>query len=108
MRSQATYRGPEGQRFALEPPPYGVGWTEVAYEAQMIFVYVSEPGEPGHHFVQLLAYDADRNEVGRKSGWVGEMNRNWVMIIEARECSLLAQSLRNWRGGPQPRRSADA
>lgn len=32
---------------------------------------VSEPGEPGHHLVQLLAYDADGNEVGRKKvgGW---------------------------------------
>ena len=71
MRLQATYRGPEAQRFAQEPPPYGAGWPEVAYEAHTIFVYVSEPGEPGHHFVQLLAYDADGNEVGRRQvgGW---------------------------------------
>lgn len=43
----------------------------MAYEAQTIFAYVSEPGEPGHGFVQLLAYDADGNEVGRKrlGGW---------------------------------------
>jgi hypothetical protein len=45
MRLQATYRGPEAQRFALEPPPYG---------------------EPGAYFVLMLAYDADGNEVGRK------------------------------------------
>jgi hypothetical protein len=32
----------------------------------MTFVCVSEPGESGHRFVQLLACDADGNEVGRK------------------------------------------
>jgi hypothetical protein len=72
MRLQATYRGPEAQRFAQEPPPYGAGWPEVAYEAQTIFVYVSEPGEPGHQFVQLLAYDAYGDEVGRKKVGGGE------------------------------------
>lgn len=37
MRLQATYRGPEAQRFALDAP-YGAGWPEVAYEAEAIFV----------------------------------------------------------------------
>ena len=71
MKLQATYRGPEAQRFALEPAPYGADWPDVAYEADVIFVYVSEPHEPGHYFVQLLAYDAYGNEVGRKQlgGW---------------------------------------
>ena len=43
----------------------------MAHEAQTIFIQVSEPGEPRHHFVQLLAYDAEGNEVGRKKvrGW---------------------------------------
>jgi len=66
MRLQATYRGPEAQRFALEPPPYGADWPDVAYEAETIFVYVSEPSDPGHYFVQLLAFDAEGDEVGRK------------------------------------------
>lgn len=66
MRLQATYRGPEAQRFALEPPPYGADWPEVAYEADVIFVYEKEPHEPGAHFYLLLAYDAARNEIGRK------------------------------------------
>jgi hypothetical protein len=57
---------PEAQRFALEPPPYGADWPEVAYEASTILVYVSEPSDPGHYFVQLLAYDAEGREVGRK------------------------------------------
>jgi len=38
-RVQATYRGPEAQRFAQEPPPYGAGWPDVAHEAEVIFVY---------------------------------------------------------------------
>lgn len=62
-----TNTGPEAQRFALEPLPFGAGWPEVAYEAETIAVCVSEPGEPSHHFLQLLAYDADGNEVGRKN-----------------------------------------
>lgn len=66
MRLQATYRGPEAQRFAQEPPPYGAGWPEVAYEAKTILVYVSEPSDLGHYFVQLLAYDADGNELRYK------------------------------------------
>ena len=66
MRLQATYRGPEAQRFALEPPPYGAGWQEVADEAHVIFVYAKEPHEPGAYFVLALAYDVDGNEVGRK------------------------------------------
>ena len=66
MRLQATYRGPEAQRFALEPPPFGAGWPDVADDAETIFVYVSEPHEPGHCFVPLLAYDAEGIEVGRK------------------------------------------
>lgn len=66
MRLRATCKDPEAQRFALEPPPYGAGWPNVAYEASPIFVYVSEPSDPGHYFVQLLAFDAEGNEVGRK------------------------------------------
>jgi hypothetical protein len=66
MRLQATYRGAEAQRFALEPPPYGAGWPEVADEAAVIFVYEKEPYEPGAYFVLLLAYDAEGNEAGRK------------------------------------------
>ncbi|MFW6116305.1 MAG: hypothetical protein ACOC6F_01130 [bacterium] len=71
MRLQHTYRGPEAQRFALEPPPYGAGWPEVADEAEEIFVYEKEPPEPGAHFYLLLAYDAEQNEIGRKrvTGW---------------------------------------
>jgi hypothetical protein len=38
----------------------------VAYEAETILVYESEPSDPGHQFVLLLAYDGDGNEVGRK------------------------------------------
>jgi hypothetical protein len=38
----------------------------VADEAETIFVYESESDEPGVHFFLLLAYDADKNEVGRK------------------------------------------
>jgi hypothetical protein len=59
MRLLQTYRGPEAQRFALEPPPYGADWPEVAYEAEVIFVHGSEPDEPGPHFYLLLAYDAE-------------------------------------------------
>jgi hypothetical protein len=47
----------------------------MAYEAQTIFVYVSEPGELGHQFVQLPAYDADGNEVGRKKVGGGRWTR---------------------------------
>jgi len=46
MRLQATYRGPDAQRFAQEPPPYGAGWPDVAHEAEVIFVYEKEPHEP--------------------------------------------------------------
>jgi len=35
VRHIATYRGAEAQRYALEPPPYGAGWPEVAYEADV-------------------------------------------------------------------------
>jgi hypothetical protein len=66
MKHEATYRGAEAQRFAREPPPYGAGWSEVADEAAVIFVYEKEPHEPGVYFVLLLAYDAEGNEVGRK------------------------------------------
>jgi hypothetical protein len=66
MRLMNAYRGPEAQRFAREPPPYGAGWPEVADEARVIFVYIKEPHEPGAYFVLALAYDADGNEVGRK------------------------------------------
>jgi len=71
MKLQATYRGAEAQSFALEPPPLGADWPEVAYEADVIYVYTKEPHEPGPYFVQLLAYDAEGNEVGRKKlgGW---------------------------------------
>ena len=63
----ATYRGPEEvQPYALELPPDGADWPEVAYELEVIFVYEKGPQEPGPHFYQLLAYDADGNEVGRK------------------------------------------
>jgi hypothetical protein len=61
-----TYTGPEARRFALKPLPFGAGWPEVVYEAETIAVCVSEPGEPGHHLLQLLVYDTDGNEVGRK------------------------------------------
>jgi hypothetical protein len=66
MKLQATYRDAEAQRFALEPPPYSAGWPDVAFEASIMFVYVSEPSDPGHYFVQLLAFDVEGNEVGRK------------------------------------------
>ena len=66
MRFQATYQGPDAQRFALEPPPYGPCRPQVAYQAQKILDYVSEPGEPGPQFVQLLACDAYGTEVVRK------------------------------------------
>jgi len=71
MRLQATYQGPDAQRFAQEPPPYGAGWPDVAHEAHVIFVYEEEPPEPRAHFYLLLAYDAERNEVGRQrlEGW---------------------------------------
>lgn len=66
MRLLQTYRGADAQRFALEPPPFGAGWPEVAYEAETIFVYEKEANELGEHFYLLLAYDAEQNEVGRK------------------------------------------
>jgi len=66
MRHIATYRGAEAQRYALEPRPYGAGWSEVVHEAAVIFVYEKEPRDPGPFFYQLLAYDVDGNEVGRK------------------------------------------
>lgn len=66
MRLLQTYTGPEARRFALEPPPHGAGWPEVAYEAEVIFVYEKEDNEPGAHFYLLLAYDSEKNEVGRK------------------------------------------
>jgi hypothetical protein len=50
----------------LEPLPYSAGWPDVAYEVDTIFVYESEPHEPGHHFYQLLSFDVEGNEVGRK------------------------------------------
>jgi hypothetical protein len=66
MRLLATYRGPEAQRFAREPAPYGAGWPEVADSAEAILVYESEPNEPGPHFYQLLAYHAEGNEARPK------------------------------------------
>ncbi len=39
MRVQATYTGPDAQRFALEAPPYGADWPDVAHGAEVIFVY---------------------------------------------------------------------
>jgi hypothetical protein len=71
VRVVQSYEGAEAQRFALEPPPYGAGWPEVAHEVDTIFVYESEPHEPGPHFYQLLAFDVEGNEVGRKQlpGW---------------------------------------
>jgi hypothetical protein len=71
MRLKETYRGPEAQRFAQEPPPYGAGWPEVADIAETIFVYESDPHEPGPQFYLLLAYDVEGSEVGRKrlGGW---------------------------------------
>jgi hypothetical protein len=93
MRLLATYRGPEAQRFAEEPAPYGAGWAEVANIAQTILVYESEPDEPGERFYLLLAYDGEGNEVGRKrvDGW-GEdgaeglrddssTERRWVCLL---------------------------
>ena len=66
MRLVAAYRGAEAQRYALEAPPYGAGWPEIAHEAAVIYVYAKEPHEPGAYFVLLLALDAEGNEVGRK------------------------------------------
>ena len=66
MQHIATYRGAEAQRYALEPPPYGAGWPEAAYEADVVFVYEKESHEPGAFFVFLLANDADENQVERK------------------------------------------
>jgi len=66
VRLVAAYRGAEAQQYALEAPPYGAGWPEVAYEAAVIYVYAKEPYEPGVYFVLLLALDAEGNEVGRK------------------------------------------
>ena len=73
MRHPTTYRGPEAQRFAGEAVPYGAGWPEVADAVDVILVYSKEPHEPGPFFVQLLAYDAGGNEVGRKKlgRWTG-------------------------------------
>jgi hypothetical protein len=92
MRLKATSTGPEAQRFAREPAPYGAGWPEVADIAETILVYESEPDEPGAHFYLVLAYDAEGNEVGRKTlgGWgdgaAGEprgesgSERRWVCL----------------------------
>jgi hypothetical protein len=66
MKLQATHRGPEAQRFAQEPPPFGAGWPGVADIAATILVYEAEPNEPGPRFCLLLAYDAEDSEVGRK------------------------------------------
>jgi hypothetical protein len=43
----------------------------VADVAKTIFVYESEPHEPGPQFCLVLAYDAEVNEVGRRrlGGW---------------------------------------
>ena len=65
MHLLKTYVGPEAQRFAQEPPPFGAGWPEVADIAKTIFVYESEPHEPGPQF-QLLASTPEGDEVGRK------------------------------------------
>jgi hypothetical protein len=67
MRLARTHTGPEAQRFAEEPPPYGAGWPDVADIAETILVHASEPHEPGPHFHLLLAYDGEGNEVGQKT-----------------------------------------
>lgn len=54
MRLRQSYGGPEAQRFALEPPPHGADWPEVAYEVEVIFVYEKKPT------------NAEKNQVGRK------------------------------------------
>jgi hypothetical protein len=43
----------------------------VADIAETIFLYESEPDEPGPDFYLVLAYDAEGNELGRKrvGGW---------------------------------------
>jgi hypothetical protein len=71
MRLRVSYTGPEAQRVAEEPTPYGAGWPEVADVAETIFVYESEPHEPGPQFYLVLSYDAEGNELGRKrlGGW---------------------------------------
>jgi hypothetical protein len=93
MRLLATHRGPEAQRFAQEPPPFGAGWPEVVDIAETILVYESEPDEPGAHFYLLLAYDAEGNEVARKrlTGWGADAQggvrnesgseRRWVCLL---------------------------
>ncbi|MEA3376772.1 MAG: hypothetical protein U9R72_11325 [Chloroflexota bacterium] len=57
---------PEAQRFALEPPPQGADWPEVADDAEVIFVYEKEPHEPGARFYILLGYDAEETAMGWK------------------------------------------
>jgi len=66
MELQATYQGPEAQRVDQEPLLFGAGWPNVAHNAHVIFVHAKEPHKPGDHFYLLLAYDGERNEVGRK------------------------------------------
>lgn len=71
MHLQRTYTGPEAQHYALEPPPFGTGLSKLAYEPSTVLVYLAEPSDPGHHFAQLLAPDADRYEAGGEQigGW---------------------------------------
>jgi len=52
MQHIAAYRGTEAQRYALEPPPYGAGWPEVAYAGDVSFMYEKDPYEPGTFFNQ--------------------------------------------------------
>lgn len=84
MKLLVTYSGSEAQRFAQQPPPFGADWPEVVGIAETIFVYESEPHEPGHHFYQFLACDAEGNEVGAQEvGRMGAMNRT-ERILEQR------------------------
>jgi hypothetical protein len=93
MRLVARYRGPEAQRFAQEPAPYGAGWPAVAEIAEAILVCESEAHEPGEYFCLLLAYDGEGNEVGRKKmeGWDDDAagglredptsQRRWICLL---------------------------
>ena len=66
MYLYATYQGSQAKRFARNPIPTGADWPEIEGQVERILHYASNLDDPGPDHHQLIAFDAQGNEIARK------------------------------------------
>lgn len=66
MYLYATHDGAAAREFVSRPLPSGGEWCGVAGRVHRVEVWASNIEDPGADYYELVAYDENGNEIGRK------------------------------------------